>query len=84
MTLTVSSRFIDRGESRCFSLAAIFPLNKQDGWEHSSVKKFRIPQIPDLPIRPINFQLSVFQAARREQRLSLAIGGCPSVTLTRV
>ena len=37
-----------------------------------------------LPIRPINFQLSVFQAARREQRLSLAIGGCPSVTLTRV
>ncbi len=38
----------------------------------------------ELPIRPINFQLSVFQAARREQRLSLAIGGCPSVTLTRV
>ena len=36
-----------------------------------------------LPIRPINFQLSVFQAARREQRLSLAIGGCRSVTLTR-
>jgi hypothetical protein len=37
-----------------------------------------------LPIRPINFQLSEFQAARREQHPIPAVAGCPSVTLTRV
>jgi hypothetical protein len=50
----------------------------------STVRTRECCLLEQLPIRPINFQLSVFQAARREQRLSLAIGGCPSVTLTRV
>ena len=42
------------------------------------------PSYLHLPIRPINFPLSEFQAARREQHPIPAVAGCPSVTLTRV
>jgi hypothetical protein len=53
--------------------------------EYESLKKeLMLIRYVFLPIRPINFQLSEFQAARREQHPIPAVAGCPSVTLTRV
>jgi len=56
------------------------------GWAWSNIGWLYMSPINNylLPIRPINFQLSEFQAVRRAQHPTPAVAKCPLVILTRV